>query len=115
VACCRACREGIAGGFRRLSDSVPAYCLDCLPADAPFGVRLKACRLAAGLTLRALAARCGIRYQRLSAYERGAEGPASGNLVKLVGALGPGLLPDVPEGGRAKGRTAGGKQVGALP
>jgi hypothetical protein len=107
VACCSACQQGIAAGFRRLSDAVPAYCLDCLPADAPFGARLKACRLAAGLTLRALAARCGIRYQRLSAYERGAEGPASGSLVRLVGALGPGLLPDVPEGegGRDRPRT----------
>jgi transcriptional regulator with XRE-family HTH domain len=92
-----------------LSDAIPAYCLDCLSAGAPFGVRLKACRLAAGLTLRALAARCGIRYQRLSAYERGAEGPASRNLVRLVGALGPGLLPDVPEGERPKGRPAGEK------
>ena len=88
---------------------MPAYCLDCLPADAPFGVRLKACRLAAGLTLRALAARCGIRYQRLSAYERGAQEPAWGNLVRLVGALGPGLLPELAEGERAKGQPAGEK------
>ena len=84
----------------------PVLCLACLarrPA-ATFGERLKAHRLAAGLTLEALAARCGIRYQRLSAYERGAEEPAWGNLVRLVGALGPGLLPDVPEGGGARDR-----------
>ena len=109
MACCRACREGIAAGFRRLSDVVPAYCLDCLPADAPFGVRLKACRVARGLTLQALAARCGIRHQRLSAYERGAEDPAWGNLVRQVGVLGAGLLPDLAEGERAKGRPAGEK------
>jgi transcriptional regulator with XRE-family HTH domain len=70
---------------------------------------MKAHRLAAGLTLEVLAARCGIRYQRLSAYECGAQEPAWGNLVRLVGALGPGLLPDVPEGERPKGRPAGEK------
>jgi transcriptional regulator with XRE-family HTH domain len=81
-------------------------CLACLghrPA-ATFGERLKAHRLAAGLTLQALATRCGNRYQRLSAYERGAKEPAWGNLVKVVGVLGPGLLPDVSEGGGARGR-----------
>jgi hypothetical protein len=65
VACCGACRAGIAAGFRRLIDAVPAYCLHCLPADAPVGVRLKAHRLAAGLTLGALAARCGIPYSSI--------------------------------------------------
>jgi transcriptional regulator with XRE-family HTH domain len=226
VACCRACRKAIAAGFRSLTDAVPAYCLDCLPADASFGVRLKACRLArglsqrdlaaraglpaaaptayelgrqeprlgvlvrlarlvgpqlfppgssarprkrvaprsvtlpcrdcggavaaehpnarrngpvlclaclarrpgapfgerlkahrlaAGLTLEALTARCGIRYQRLSAYECGAQEPAWGNLVRLVGALGRELLPDLAEGERAMGRPVGEKQRGATP
>jgi transcriptional regulator with XRE-family HTH domain len=92
-------------------------CLSCLTRrpGATFGERLKAHRLAAGLTLEALAARCGMPYQCLSTYERGAQEPAWGNLVRLVGALGPGLLPDLAEVEDAKGRLAGEKQVGAAP
>jgi transcriptional regulator with XRE-family HTH domain len=41
--------------------------------DATFGERLKAHRLAAGLTLKELARGAGLRYQNLSAYERGVE------------------------------------------
>jgi hypothetical protein len=103
---CRDCGGAVAEEHPNARRNGPVLCLACLARrpGATFGERLKAHRLAAGLTLEALAARCGIRYQRLSAYERGAQQPAWTNPVKLVGALGPGLLPDVPEGGGARDR-----------
>jgi transcriptional regulator with XRE-family HTH domain len=96
VACCRACRKAIATGFRSLTDAVPAYCLDCLPADAPFGVRLKACRLARGLSQRDLAARAGLRAAAPTLYERGRLEPRLGVLVRLARLLGPQLFPPGP-------------------
>jgi hypothetical protein len=108
---CRECGRIIARGAGSIRTNGAAYCLTCLARhpQATFADRLKAHRLTAGLTLEALAARCGIRCQRLSAYERGAQEPAWGNLVRLVGALGPGLLPELAEGERANGQPAGEK------
>jgi transcriptional regulator with XRE-family HTH domain len=64
---CRCCGGVIATGSPRFARNGPAVCLACLPTgpDAPFGVRLKACRLAAGLTQRGLAKRAGLHPQNL--------------------------------------------------
>jgi HTH-type transcriptional regulator/antitoxin HipB len=71
-------------------------CLACLARhpEAGFGERLRAHRLAAGLTLEALGALVGSAGKSLSAYERGGAAPRWEALAKLVGVLGLGLVGD---------------------
>src|SRR5947209_11389108 len=52
IVCC-ACGRKI--GPRRGLSPDPVFCLSCLPSDASFGQRLRAYRVAAGLTQRTLA------------------------------------------------------------
>jgi hypothetical protein len=81
---------------------------DCLArhAEATLGERLRAHRLAAGLTLKALGRRARLPWQWLSGYEGGRFTPRWRNLHKLVGVLGLGLV-DVTANGRpcAEGST----------
>jgi transcriptional regulator with XRE-family HTH domain len=60
--------------------------------EAAFADRLKAHRLAAGLTLEALGERAGIQRQRVSDYECGRRVLKWRALVKLVGVLGVGVV-----------------------
>ncbi|AZZ50518.1 XRE family transcriptional regulator [Rathayibacter rathayi] len=58
-------------------------------ADAAgLGSRLRELRLAAGLSLKALAGRRGISASAVSRIERGATQPSVGRLIALVDALG---------------------------
>jgi hypothetical protein len=83
-------------GFRRGAPGLgkpPPLCLACL-ADrpgAPFAVRLRAYRVAAGLTVVRLAARSGVGASTLWTYEAGGCPPLARNLAKLVRVLGPGV------------------------
>jgi transcriptional regulator with XRE-family HTH domain len=69
-------------------------CPACVAADpaAPFAERLRALRLAAGLTLAGLAGRAGLCLTSVSVYERGRARPRPRSLVALARVLGPGLL-----------------------
>lgn len=85
---CRAC-AAIITRLRTVKDNNgPVYCLDCLPADATFGQRLKALRLAKGLTLMALGEQTGMIWTLLSKYERDVIEPKCRSLVKLIRVLG---------------------------
>jgi transcriptional regulator with XRE-family HTH domain len=72
-----------------------ALCSDCLAhaPDAPFGERLRACRVAAGLSRNALAREAGIPAPALAAYEAAGAAPAGRCLTKLLAAVGPALVP----------------------
>ena len=94
---CQECRADIlkdnkAAGPRLNNGAV--FCLDCLARhpEATFGQRLKAHRLAAGLTLGELSRRTGIPLMQLSKYERGAAYATWPSLVKLLRVFGVGLV-----------------------
>jgi DNA-binding XRE family transcriptional regulator len=91
---CRECGATVAAGPAQVRSNGPALCLACLERhpDAPFADRLKAHRLAAGLTLVELARRVGVPFQNLSEYERGAAEPRWRRLARLVAVPGPGLV-----------------------
>ena len=91
---CRACRTPIASVRGPRMHNREAYCLACLARhpEATFGQRLKACRLAAGLTLRQLADTAGMPYPLLAAYERHARHPRWPTIARLVRLLGPDLV-----------------------
>jgi transcriptional regulator with XRE-family HTH domain len=108
VACCR-CGVLIFSPGALLRDARQALCLPCLgrtPA-APFGQRLKAYRLAAGLTRSELARRCGRYPASIQRYEDDGSHPEPENLLRLADALGlsPGVLSGGAEG-RGKGKAA---------
>jgi transcriptional regulator with XRE-family HTH domain len=91
VACCGCGCAIISAGALR-SDAGKALCLRCLrkSPDVPFGQRLKALRLAAGLTQSELAARTGITPSCLCLYEAGHAKPKSTNRDRLLAGLGAG-------------------------
>jgi transcriptional regulator with XRE-family HTH domain len=66
---------------------------------APFAERLRACRLAAGLTQAELAARAGVSASAIVNYERGSARPRPRRLAALARVLGPDLA--AAAGGRA--------------
>src|SRR5690242_5830098 len=51
---CRECGAVITHMRTVADNNGPVYCLECLPGDATFGQRLKAWRLAKGISLMAL-------------------------------------------------------------
>ena len=91
VACCL-CGQSIIRGGDALRNNGPVPCLDCLRErpHIPFAVRLKAFRMAAGLTQAKLARKAKLPPARIRAYERGHAEPKWRNLVKLMNALGTG-------------------------
>jgi transcriptional regulator with XRE-family HTH domain len=91
---CLECGRTIARGAGGIRTNGKAYCLPCLARhpEATFADRLKAHRLAAGLTLEALGERAGIQRQRVSDYECGRRVLKWRALVKLVAVLGLGLV-----------------------
>ena len=89
---CRECQT-IITHLRTVKDNNgPVYCLDCLPMEATFGQRLKAQRLAKGVTLMALSERTGIAWGLLSRYERDVVEPKCRTLIKLIRVLGTRLM-----------------------
>jgi Helix-turn-helix domain len=99
---CSACGRATGPALPAATPGVPAFCLRCLPAKARLGVRLKALRLAAGLTLAGVARRAGLPGSCVLEYEQGEATPRPRALARLVEFLGPELL--VP----LKVRAAGG-------
>jgi transcriptional regulator with XRE-family HTH domain len=90
--CCRKCRVPITCLRTVRNNNGPVYCLECLPANANFGQRLKAWRLAKGFTMTALGDRTGIVWSLLSKYERNVVEPKCRTLAKLIRVLGVGLM-----------------------
>jgi transcriptional regulator with XRE-family HTH domain len=68
-------------------------CPGCLGRQpgATFGQRLRACRLAAGLSQGELARRSGIARTAVQNYEQGRWSPRPAPLARLVRVVGPGV------------------------
>ncbi len=83
VACCL-CGGTIVKGGDRLRNNGPVPCLDCLRQrpQAPFAVRLKAFRMAAGWAQEQLARRAKIPLATIRDYERGDAQAKWPNLAK---------------------------------
>jgi transcriptional regulator with XRE-family HTH domain len=97
VPCC-ACGALIVspGALRRDADA--ALCLPCLRARAcvPFAIRLKALRLAAGLSRTQLSQRSGVAAGSLRAYEDGLRKPHARSATRVARVLGEELLGAAP-------------------
>jgi transcriptional regulator with XRE-family HTH domain len=102
VPCCSACGRPTGPALPASTPGVPAFCLRCLPPKARVGVRLKALRLAAGLTLAEVGRRALVPESCVLSYERGESTPRPRALARLVEVLGPQLV------GTRKARAAGG-------
>jgi transcriptional regulator with XRE-family HTH domain len=91
---CAVCRADIVSAGALATDQGQALCLRCLASrpQAALGVRLKAFRLAAGLTKAELAQRAGVSPMAIHQYETGSREPRWRHLTPLVVVLGPGLL-----------------------
>jgi transcriptional regulator with XRE-family HTH domain len=102
VFTCAGCRRKVASSAALPADCGAALCLPCLRKrpGAPFAQRLRALRLAAGLTKKELARRAGLTRLVVRKYEAGSLRPRPASLTRLVGVLGPRLLP--PGQARAK-------------
>jgi transcriptional regulator with XRE-family HTH domain len=89
---CAGC-GGPLGPAARPRDAAEGLCLPCLARgpDAPFAVRLRAHRLAAGLSAAALARRAGLSGVTVPTLERGVYSPRPETLAKLAEALGVGV------------------------
>jgi transcriptional regulator with XRE-family HTH domain len=96
---CTGCGARIVspGALRR--DAASALCLGCLRErpEATFAQRLKALRLAAGLSRTELAQRTGMAPASLSIYEEGRRKPQYRSATRLARVLGEELL-----GGKAR-------------
>jgi len=93
VACAH-CGAPIPSPGAIASDAGQALCLPCLGSrpEVPFGARLKAFRLAAGLMKAELADRVGVSPMTIHYYETGAREPRWSQMAPLVRVLGPGLV-----------------------
>jgi transcriptional regulator with XRE-family HTH domain len=87
---CGGCGRAIVSPGALSSDRGQALCLDCLAQrpEAPFGQRLKAFRLAAGLTKAELTARCGLSRAAVGRYEGAEILPRTLKALQLAEALG---------------------------
>jgi transcriptional regulator with XRE-family HTH domain/DNA-binding CsgD family transcriptional regulator len=88
--CCQECGRKITRLRIAVECNRSAWCLACLVKhpEATFGQRLKAHRLAAGLTISGLEKRSGVSALSLSRYERDRGEPTRPTLAKLIRALG---------------------------
>jgi DNA-binding XRE family transcriptional regulator len=89
INCCH-CGQAITTGHDQLRNNGEVPCHECLARqpEGPFGLRLKAFRLAAGLTQAALADASGVLLATVRGYENDDVGPGWANLVKLIRVLG---------------------------
>ncbi len=94
VVACADCGVVVVSAGALPSDAGAALCLPCLARRprSTFAQRLKACRLAAGLTKADLARRAGLTPQMVRHYEAGLREPRWSQLARLVGALGTALV-----------------------
>jgi transcriptional regulator with XRE-family HTH domain len=98
---CAACGRPILSAVARPTDRGKALCRGCLrerPA-APFGQRLLALRLAAGLSQVELARRAGLSRMAVAHHERAERTPRPATRARLARVLGPELLGGVRGGG----------------
>jgi DNA-binding XRE family transcriptional regulator len=93
VVRCRACGAEVATGPRTIELNRAPVCLPCLAnrPEAPFSERLKAHRLAAGLTQAELAERAGVPVGTIGPYEWREVTPGADIVARLARVLGPGL------------------------
>jgi DNA-binding transcriptional regulator YiaG len=93
VRCCD-CEAVIATGHHTIEYNRDPLCLACLEKrpDVPFSRRLKACRLARGLTADRLATLAVVPPNAVKAWERGECWPRWERLAKLIRVLGPDLV-----------------------
>ena len=91
---CRACGHDLNQAVARPEDDRQVYCLACLAAhpEASFTEHLRAYRLAAGLTVSALAAKAGVRVSTLSCLEHAWSRANWETAAKLLRALGVALV-----------------------
>ena len=92
--CCIGCGTVIVKGRGPWLHNGPVYCLVCLAKtpEAPFGQRLKAHRLAAGLTLRRLGELVGTAGTYLGNLEQGRKRPLWSTIVKPIRVFGLALV-----------------------
>ncbi|MBV9123920.1 MAG: helix-turn-helix domain-containing protein [Planctomycetes bacterium] len=95
---CSRCGTAIFSAGALPRDAHNALCLTCLarPPEVSFGQRLKAYRLAAGLTRAELGRRVGLRSGTISSYEEDRRRPRGKMITRLVEVLGPGLVETGP-------------------
>ena len=86
IPCCACAKEIAPKPWGRGVSRV--FCLSCLPADAAFGERLRAYRVAAQLTQGELANRVGVLLQTIYKWERHRIQPRPSNVAKLGSILG---------------------------
>jgi transcriptional regulator with XRE-family HTH domain len=101
---CTGCGSVIFSPGALHRDAATALCLACLRGrpDAPFAQRLKALRLAAGLSRAELAQHSGLAPGSLRAYEDGRRKPQGRSARRLAAILGHDLLGGLPTGGAKK-------------
>jgi transcriptional regulator with XRE-family HTH domain len=89
---CAGCGQSL-GPAARPEDAAEGLCPPCLARrpGAPLAVRARSLRLAAGLTLAALARKAGVGEQTPSRLERGTGRPWRETLRKVAKALGVGV------------------------
>ena len=92
---CKECGVMIARGKVANKTAHATFCLPCLAKhpEATFGDRLKAYRVAAGLTRSELAQLTGVQLTTIANYERSEGGdPQWSRMRRLVRVLGVGIL-----------------------
>jgi DNA-binding XRE family transcriptional regulator len=96
IRCCQ-CDLDIAQIQVRVTNGL-AYCLKCLKKEdkPPFGRRLRAYRVAKGLTPADLARKIGRGPSLINALENGTSKPTWDTLLTLVEVLGQGLVSEPP-------------------
>jgi len=95
---CRECGGVILEHPTGTNPPAPTYCLACLAhhPETPFPERLRAFRLAAGLSQEQLAARAGLSRWSVGSWERNEANPAHAMLLALARVLGEGLMTTGP-------------------
>jgi DNA-binding transcriptional regulator YiaG len=96
---CAKCKTVVDRKRKPWSREVTVLCLGCLSKtkNPSFGTRLRAYRLAAGLSLAELARRIGTPLSVVADWERApVNGPTWRMLIKLVHVLGQGLVSEPP-------------------
>jgi transcriptional regulator with XRE-family HTH domain len=102
---CHKCKVVISEMRMATNNNGPVYCMKCLPRTASFGQRLKACRLAVGLTLTGLGKQTGMPGDMIGRYEQGRVLPTWDTIAKLIRVFGVEWLDIRSPGGPAKSRA----------